>query len=267
MKWLKLKLYLLFLPKLLKKSCPSIIPRSGEEGQKVNCYTIVIDKENKPYLILKCIKEKCVEAIMWNGQDKYDIDVTIQIAEILDDKLSIQHYFGLSTIEYFGIYDYLFHKYSRWIYIKTWLWDLNYRWGLFIYKKKKLVSKKRIDLLNYLVDHQLNSSHKGVKTFDLMTELYSIRWASHPDGDKQLELLELYLESLCESGELIKVNDEYVVTGKSLSTLEKDEELERRHQDSVRTQRRVFWLTLFLLLAALIQSGVIKIPVLLDFTN
>ena len=66
----------------------------------------------------------------------------------------------------------------------------------------------------------------------------------HPSFDILHKKLDLYLESLVESGELKKVNDEFVVTGNAISTIEKYEEEERRHTEAVKLQRKMFWLTI-----------------------
>ena len=100
-----------------------------------------------------------------------------------------------------------------------------------------------------------------------MTKLYSIKWVLHPSGDEQQKKLGLYLDSLEESKELRKVNDEYVVTGKAISTIEKYEEEERRHTEAVKLQRKMFWLTILLLIVGILQSGVIKLPIWLDYSG
>ncbi|WP_218104312.1 hypothetical protein, partial [Methylophaga muralis] len=69
-----------------------------------------------------------------------------------------------------------------------------------------------------------------------------------------------------DSGELKKVNHEYVVTGKAISTIEKYEEEERRHTVAVKLQKRMVALTILLAFIALVQSGIINLPVLLDLT-
>ncbi|MCG8324299.1 MAG: hypothetical protein MI673_02200, partial [Thiotrichales bacterium] len=77
----------------------------------------------------------------------------------------------------------------------------------------------------------------------------------------------LYLDSLVESGELQKVNDEYVVTGAAISTIEKYEEEERRHAEAVKLQSRMFWLALIALFFAIVQTSIVKLPTLIDFSG
>jgi uncharacterized membrane protein YkvI len=51
---------------------------------------------------------------------------------------------------------------------------------------------------------------------------------------------------------------EYIVTGKAISTIEKYEEEERRHTAAVKLQKKMFWLTILLLIVAIAQLGNIK---------
>jgi hypothetical protein len=57
------------------------------------------------------------------------------------------------------------------------------------------------------------------------------------------------------------------VSGKAITTIERYEEEERRHTEAVKLQKKMFWLTILLLFVATVQSGVIKLPTLLDFSG
>ena len=118
-----------------------------------------------------------------------------------------------------------------------------------------------------MMNDQLDREHNGIGIIDLMTKLYSMNWVLHPSADEQQQKLELYLDSLVESGELNNVNHEYVVTGKAISTLERYEEEERRHSEAVKLQRKMVSLTIFLVFMAMVQAGLIKFPPLLDFSS
>jgi len=104
------------------------------------------------------------------------------------------------------------------------------------------------------------------RPIDLMTELYSIKWVLHPDGDSQLEVLETYLDLLADSGDLQKNNYSYCLTGNALKAIEEYEEQERKHTENVKNQRIIAWLTFAIVLLTLIQAGLVKLPVLIDFS-
>jgi len=125
-----------------------------------------------------------------------------------------------------------------------------------------------MDLLRFMMDDQLDRTHKGIGSIALLEKLFSMRLFLHPSFDVQHEKLELYLDSLVASGEIVKkINNEYVVTGKAISTLEKYEEEERRHTEAVKLQRKMFWLAIIALIFAVVQSGLIKLPAIIDLTT
>ena len=38
-----------YLPKILSRECGKIIPRSGEEGENVDCFSVKIDDSGAPF--------------------------------------------------------------------------------------------------------------------------------------------------------------------------------------------------------------------------
>jgi len=88
----------------------------------------------------------------------------------------------------------------------------------------------------------------------------------HPKGQAVEKKLVLFLDSLVETGELSKINTEYVVKGKAIVTIENYEEAERRHRDNLRSQRKMLCLTVPFAIFALVQAGVIKVPTLFDLS-
>ena len=260
-------LYKWYLPKLLSKVCESRVPRTGEEGAKVNCVVVTLDKDSSPYFFIEKIDGDELIGLEWDG-DSYSTKKKILITDISENDLFIKHYYGLSNVmRYFGIYDYLINRTTRWPYLKI----IIHRWiesvDQYFFNKKKLVSKQRIDLLAFMISDQIDRTHKGINSLELMTKLYSIKWVLHPEGDQQQEKMELYLDSLVKSGDLELINDEYVVTGIAIRTIEIFEEEERRHVESVKMQKKMFYLTLIIAILALIQAGVIKLPILLDLSG
>lgn len=100
-----------------------------------------------------------------------------------------------------------------------------------------------------------------------MVDLYSIKWVLHPYGDAQHKKVKFYLDSLVPSGELDEIDYKYSVAGDALRTIEEYEEEERKHTETVKMQRRMFWLTLVIALLTFVQAGLIKMPTLVDFSK
>jgi hypothetical protein len=124
-----------------------------------------------------------------------------------------------------------------------------------------------MEVLSLMMGDQLDRTHEGIYSLDLMSRIYSMRMFLHPSWEVQHRKVELYLESLVLSGELKKVNDEYVVTGRAISTIERYEEEERRHTEAVKLQKKMFWLTIVAVIFAIVQSGFIKLPTIIDLSR
>jgi hypothetical protein len=85
--------------------------------------------------------------------------------------------------------------------------------------------------------------------------------------EAQHQKVEFYLDSLVDTGELKKINYEYVLTGNALRAIEEYEEQERKHTESVKIQWRMFWLTLVIALLTFVQAGLVKMPALIDLST
>lgn len=273
MDMLKIRLCEWLIPRILSKKCPDDewIPTSGPEGEKVNCYSIAFDDQSNPFFLVRNYQDGKLEGCKWDG-DSYGNKKTYTIAELaIDKQLKLTHYYGLTKIIFYSIYKAVFHYLTRWIYVKTWVKRRIGSVNKFFFHKKKFFTKQRIELLKFMMDDQLSRyqhgrSPGGILMPQLMSKLYSYNWISHPSADEQERKLELYLGSLVESGDVEYNDGEYIVKGKAISTLERYEEEERRHIEAVKLQKKMFWLTLVLAIAAIIQSGIIKLPTLFDWS-
>lgn len=255
--------YLFWLKRALARRCAPIIHRSGEKGKAENCFSVALDRDGHPFLLIESIEGDELVGLKWNGK-KYEDPHKLPVHEIKNYQLRITHYYGLAEIVYTNILNFAWHRISGWVYAKVHYKQQAYKLSQFAFNRKKLLTKKRIELIQFMIEDQIQRDHKGISTLDLMTKLYSLHWVLHPDSKYQEEKLELYLDSLVNSGDLERVNGEYVVQGKAINTLEAYQEEERRHRESVRIQRRIVALTLFIAIFALVQTGIIAVPTLID---
>lgn len=261
------------LSKLIRMRCPSNIPRSGEEGEAQNCFIVRINKGQEPFFLLDGLDEYCLKGRILSG-DTFKIDASIPFALLNNKEIEIKHYYGLSTIKYSGIYDYIINGLTRKDYLKIHIISLFSKIWRYYFNKQKLVMKQRHELLKVLIDHYINNDGRAISSIFLMTKLYSINWIDHPEGNKQEQKLNLYLESFVSSGDLQRTGTGYSVTSQAIMTLSKYEEEGRRHMDIVKLQKKMVILNRFLVLLticivifAMIQAGVIKLPVLLDLSK
>ena len=263
---MKIWLFKRLLPRLMAQACESRIPRSGRRGEAVNCYVVAMDKNYEPYFIAAAFCGNKLSGLKWDGES-YSEDMDVSLSELAHGQLSITHYYGLSEVTFFSIYNFAWHHVTRVAYLRIRLYRYIDASSQYFFNKKRLVTKKRMDLLRFMLEDQLIRTHDGVDLLSLMSKIYSMRMFLHPSWEVQSKKVRLYLESLALSGELRKVNDEYVVEGKAIETLERHEESEQRHTEAVKLQRKIFWLTFVAVILAVVQAGVIKLPTIMDWSS
>ena len=100
MKKAKEKIILMLLKHILKRASSDKIPRSGNEGERVNCYTAIAYKDHEG-LIIRHYSEGYLVCLKHDGR-KYSIQTKITFSELMDYEVKIIHYYGLNTITYFS---------------------------------------------------------------------------------------------------------------------------------------------------------------------
>lgn len=263
---IKSLLYRWLLKRLIANACEARIPRSGSRGEQVDCYVVAVDRNEAPYFIATAISGEVLGGLLWDGSS-YSNSAELTISDLDAGQLNITHYYGLSEIVYDNIYGFAWHYFTRMVYIRIWLCRRAESTNQYFFNKRKLVTKRRMELLRLMMDDQLDRAHEGVSLIRIMERIYSMRMFLHPSWEAQHRKVELYLDSLVQSGELALVNGEYVVTGLAISTIERYEEEERRHAEAVRLQRKMFWLTLVAVIFAVVQSGFVKLPTIIDLSK
>jgi hypothetical protein len=254
-----------FLSRLLSRACGSTVPRSGEEGAKVNCFVIKLNQGDDPPPVILALEDNELVCIAWEG-NRYSKGMRLPLDSLKLSQFHITHFYGLSTIRYSGLIDFAVGSTTGWPYVKIHTARLTFRVGQYFFNKRKLATRRRMELLSFLVNRYL-SGKAEFSPIDLMTNLYSIRWVEHPDGESARIQLEAYLEAMVETGELAKSSYKYRVTGQALRAIEEYEEQERKHVENVRMQRAMLWLTIAIAVFTAVQAQLIKLPTLIDLTK
>jgi len=237
----------------LSRPSPDTIPRSGNEGAQMNCFSTLLFKGEVPFMLVKSLKKNNkLEGLAYNGK-KFEAPLSLSLDELLDYKVKITHYYGLDEIRYDGVWDYFIEHSIRLPYIKLHIKRF-FGWvSLTIFKHKPLTRMRRILLLRHLIDRRINKDEEAssFSIWELMQELYSFKWLKHPRGDKEQRLIELYLHSFVETGDLTKKGTMFALNAKALDTLGRYEDEERRHRDSNKIQKHIAALTFVLAFAAI----------------
>lgn len=242
------------LPKLLLKPCPQMIPRSGEEAESVDCFSIKILVNGELKFLVQKIDSDHFTGLWWSG-NSFSIEACIHLNSISLSEIQIKHYYGVGTIIYTGITDYIVNGKTGKEKLKVKLHINKEKARQYLFNKKSFASFQRIDLLRILINHHIESNGKKIDSMGIMSKLYTDRWILHPKKDHQENQVQLFLDSFAESGELSKVqHGDYLVTGKAITTLSKYEENERRHKENKRMQTIIIGLTVALVLVGIIQA-------------
>lgn len=260
-----LRLARIFLAKALHCPCPQLVPRSGHDGAKVKCFSIFIDKVGKPYLLVRSLSGDNLDCHEWSGQS-FDKPLTVALSSIDASDVSITHFYGYSEVQYKGLLDFVLGRTFFLPYIRIHVERIVNDVDQYFFNKKKFFTRKRIELLKFLIQRRLDGI-PSTGAIELMTDLYSLKWVLHPGKESQLKILNFYLDSLVDTGELRRNNHKYELTGEALKAIEIYEEQERKHTENVKIQRRMFWLTLTIVLLTGAQASLYKLPTLLDLNE
>jgi hypothetical protein len=105
------------LPKIIRRACESRIPRSGDEGAKINCFVTAINCVGSPYRIVLGLNGDNLNCIEWDGSS-YSIERSVPLNSVALADFKITHYYGHSDVQYFGLIDFLYNRILAWPYIK-----------------------------------------------------------------------------------------------------------------------------------------------------
>lgn len=254
-----------FLPEAIASSCPASIPTSGEEGAKVDCYYVHQMKGATPFLVFIGLEAGILKALEFDGKS-YALDRSIPLKDIDPSLVRITHYYRLATITYEGIGDFARGRILRIPYMIIAIHRMLDGCTQWLFNRRALVVKNRLEVLRDSVD-LAQCGNSSLSSLDLMTKRYGYRWASYPRWESHSNEIQFYLDGLVDTGELKKVNFDYVPTGQAFRTLEEADEQDRKHRANLRVQILLAILALFSAIAAAAQAGMFKFPTLLDFTR
>lgn len=249
----------------LHRACPDRIPRSGDAGAAVDCYSTRVIRGEDDYLLVRSIDADVCNCLEWDGS-RYSIESKFQFAELLKHRFEFVHFHGLCTTTYSGWLDLALGRVFRLPYIKARIHFAYQNFAQGLYNRRKLITKQRIDLLKVILAAQLNGRDR-LSSLSIMSLIHTDRWYLHPNHEDEHHRVQFHLEKLAETKDLIKSGIDYQISGQGVAAIELYEEQERKHGESISTQRRMVWLTVLIALLTLVQSGLVRLPPLLDFTK
>ncbi|HIC8839595.1 hypothetical protein [Aeromonas sp. FDAARGOS 1405] len=253
------------LSKLLNQPCPIQIPRSGELGKQVNCYSISIYNGDVPIMLVNSIEENGLNGNHFEGGG-FCTEAVIPFSLYSGLSLRVDHYHGLVTHTYNGVLDYILHEWTGLYKLQSIYILAKHSVPQYFFNKRNLQLPKRMKILESIVSRQSEEPHKSFSSLDLMSYIYSIRWYLHPQKTELRKKMDLYLSSFVASGELKNNGSsfEFIITGKAIATLEQYQIETARAKSAKSANSWMLRLTAILAFFAAFQSGLIKSPVWID---
>lgn len=254
-----------YLPKLIKNKCEARIPRSGEKGKRTNCYIVFLNQGSNPHLVIEGFHNDKLTCLKWDGKS-FSEDAIIDIQEIDNLDLEIEHFFGLDNITYTGIYNFLIDRLLFISFIKIYYRRIADFIAQSIFNKRSLQTRKRFDFLKSLIKHFIGRDN-GFGYVEVMSAIYSNRSFLHPHFHTQASLVTAYLDGFVDTNELERRNGNYFLTGHALKVIDEYEEQDRKHRSATRIQWIMIFLTLALVIFTMVQANLIKVPTIYDLTK
>ena len=272
---IEIKLWKKYLPKMLKLRSTSLIPRSGEKAKLVNTFVIYLYEDGEPKYMIDRLDDGKITALIWDAtQECFDKETEITYSDVIALEANIIHYYGVNEIKFNSINDYALHNTTKAIYLKVHFYRFKSWYTRYRFSKKELIVHERIQILRMFIKNHVTSKKydSSMSANELFTTMYTMLWYIHPKSSEYRKTLQLNLDSLVSTGDLVKVGNNYNVTGKAIDTITRYELEENRYDQQLATQKitsrltfAIVLLTLLTTVGALVQAHIIEVPTLLDF--
>ncbi|MBO2561540.1 hypothetical protein I6M33_13110 [Shewanella algae] len=260
MSWFN-SLFIKKLKEVLDRPNLTRIPRSGPEGEKVDCFSVYVTDREGSYLAAK-VKGNFLIGQRWDEETRSHVAKNPKKIDLTDlDSLNfdISHYHGLVTYNYKTPLGFLLNEVTHFYVVRSKYILWKYNIPRFFYNKRRLKRPTRLKALAASI--KLTEDNHNM-TFDCMRLVSSMFGSSsilHPQYPTIKQGTHLVLMSLAESGELEKVDSRYFrITGKALSSYEHLLEEKHKERRSRWQSRSMLFLTLVLALTAAFQSKLLR---------
>lgn len=149
--------------------------------------------------------------------------------------------------------------------IYRWSASIKHFLGSVFLNRRPTETRERYDLLKYIVAHKAVSETPFTLN-ELLGEMVGYLCFTQEDRVWYMQKMKYQLASLVETHDLeMTAKGHYKVTGLAWKSLSDFQEENRRHRDSARIQWVIVLLTMAIGLFAISNTGVVRLPVLLDF--
>ena len=242
--------------KSLKKRAPARFPYASSN----DFYTSHLNnRETDQRVLIDSMTTDALIGRVWE-EDHFRDEIAIPLRDLKSWNLITTRFYGYNQLQYKSARTFWVGELSL---LPQRLW-LNERFTQSYYNSRTRFRHERVDVLRKLVELHLEQAQAGnallttphpQSIVQLLSEFYGIRIHAHPQVGDVSARFRLVIESLAASGDLKKTKlHEFQLEPQALETISSYEQDERRHRDSVRQNKRLFWITAIIAIATAVQA-------------
>lgn len=243
--------------KALKKFEEKRIPDNGrislnyENAIHYDMYSVyIVDIAGEQYLFDRYIEGQ-VHARKWDSNENiFCIKSVLSPEELTLDSFSGIYYYHAHELVFNSLSD--LNWYSEWKFrIKSDFENKQFSREKYLYRQRKQDITDVMNVLSVVV--RIYREQQGENHFSewvIMNDVAGKLWIYHDDKTRMQKDLRLCLDSLVQSGNLIKFDNAYKPTGKALTTLSEINRDELRYKANAVSQKRMLYATVLSALAA-----------------
>lgn len=252
MGWIRQRATIWVLRRALEKNAPTLIPTSGEKAEKNDVYAVyLLDQEGVARLVANDITDhELIGKWSLNGKE-FTEERSVPLSELPQYRLWIQHYYRGWTFHSVGVWRFILNRLTRFPFFRVKVDN----WLQSRFNRKELTRRDRMKVLEHIMQETIKNRDFEVGNTGLLTHFYTVRWVYRPEKAELQTYYDLLLDSLKESGDLVKGQYGFKLHPKALNTIADFELEDRRHRDNYLTQRGLLGLTRVLIAVGVIQAA------------
>lgn len=249
--WVRLKVIRLAMKMATRRPLPERIPLSGKERTEKRNYTApFLTKEGERKFLVEKVIPEGFEGQWFETRTSAAEPRSIPNAEITSYGTRFEQYAAEMEITYDSPLEFIIYRLLG----VPWLIVRRERLAQFIYNQRKPVKASRMRVLRHFLARTQEDHDYRAAAERLMTELHGVRWSRNEANVSLFFNYERLLDSLVESGDLVKNEHSYVLANEALLTLERYEDDRARQREGSQLQRMLIYVTLALAFVGLIQA-------------
>ncbi|MCU8005504.1 hypothetical protein [Shewanella sp. SM96] len=253
--WLD-RIFINKLTKALAIPTPERIPRSGDSGKAIDCYSVYVTNSDGLYLADAVVDNgNKLKVKMWDEAKRtHDRSTLLDLQNLTVLNFTIHHYHGLVTHTYESPFDFLIHEVTGFYKIQSKYALWRYAVPRLLHSKKKHKRPDRSRVLRAVIELSENNHTQTLDVMLILDNIYGMYAILHPQYPTLKQATLLVMRSLAESGDIELVNQyECRIKGKTLTTME----LLQLDATERRRTNVTMWLTVVLAITALFQAKLV----------